>query len=183
MKLSRLVSGVIALAVCLNVSCEFAQIERGQVFSPLMLHPGLERYLGEQFRACEAVTAEDYDPEDLRLLGPRWRVTGDFDGNGQQDICLLMKCPGEGNLLIVAVHRTAAGFEHFVLDRMLCGGRRIGTTLDTEGPGLVRVSMADDVEELKDLSNPGILVNVLETCNERLYYWEDGRYKSAYRGL
>jgi hypothetical protein len=45
------------------------------------------------------------------------------------------------------------------------------------------VSAADGPEKLKKLSNPSIRFAELETCGEMLYYWEDGRYKSAYRGL
>ena len=168
----------ITTGLCLAVSCQLAQIE-----PKLTLHTELERYLEQHFPACEMLTGEDYDSETLRLFAPSWRVTGDFDGNGEQDICLLMKGSNKGVSLLVAVHRTADGFEHFVLNRRQYRGR-VRTTLDTEGPGFARVSMADDVDEqLKELFNPGILATEIETDDETLYYWEDGRYESAYRGL
>lgn len=180
--LRRPILVVLAMGLCLPVSCQLARSEHERAFFPLTLRPELERYLEEHFPTCQVVTGEDYDSEDLRLFAPTWRVTGDFDGNGEQDVCLLMKCPGQGSSLVIAVHRTTGGVKHFVLDRNLCHGR-IGTALHTEGPGLVRASMADEVEKLKGLSNPGIVVSVLETCDERLYYWEDDRYESVYRGL
>jgi hypothetical protein len=161
------------------MSCQFAQVEPERAFSPLTLHPELERYLEEHLPTCEVLTQEHYEPRVLRAFAPRWQVTGDFDGNGEQDICLLMKCPLEG-MSAVAVHRTADGFEHFVVDRWQPSAR---LTVDTEGPGPVVVSGGDEAYMYTTISNPAITVRLMETCDVRLYYWENGRYQIVRRGI
>jgi hypothetical protein len=181
MKLTRWLYVAVPAGLCLSVSCQFAQLDREERSPPQTLHPKLKHYLEENFPSCEVVTLEDYPPY-LRDLNPKWQVAGDFDGNGRQDVCLLMRSPAQGFLLVVTAHKAAYGFKHFVLHRWHYTGS-IWTTLDTEGPGLVSVSMADEEDRRKRISAAAISVSVLETCYNKLHYWENGHFESVYRGL
>lgn len=141
-------------------------------------------YLEEVLPGYVEVTLEDYS--EIYVKNDRsWltrNVSADFDGNSQNDFALLMKT-STGNVVLVSVHAIEESYEHYVIADDL-GKSPTRFVLGVDGPGPTSVGMADAVPpRIKDLKWPGITANEMETCNSLFYYFEDGKYVKAYRGL
>lgn len=140
------------------------------------------QYISTNFgEHCFIIQKTDFEFEVLKYFDPRIQVIGDFDGNGFQDIALIIKCPNKG-IFVTAFHKSKEGFKHFILESR----KRTDyfkEVLSKEGPGKVTISMADEPQKTKKISNVAIAVNWLETCYDVLFVWEEDKYISYYRGL
>jgi hypothetical protein len=56
----------------------------------------LNAYINVQFNQFTVVELEDYEPYILDFMTPSINIIGDFDGNGYQDICNILKAAKKG---------------------------------------------------------------------------------------
>jgi len=140
----------------------------------------LDQYIANTLKSCKIVEIKDYDKEILSFFKPTTKVLGDFDGNGFEDICLIIKCPQR--ISVISFHKFKNGFKHYILETRE-GSNYIQETLIKENAGPVRISMADEEVKTKKLAHVAITVEWIETCYNTIYIWENDQYVSFYRGL
>ena len=144
--------------------------------------PEVNQYISDSIgKDCTTVQRTDYDSWVFQFTDPHPQVLGDFDGNGLEDVALIVKCPGKG-VSVTAFHRFEQGFKHFVLEARE-ETFSIKEVLAKEGPGHVIISMGDQPKETTNIEHPAIAVEWMETCYEAIYIWVNGKYKRYYRGL
>lgn len=142
------------------------------------------QYVKLNLSGLRFVTKDDYRADQYEYFAKdiRWAVSGDFDGNGIEDIAGLM-VKNSRTVSLIAFHRFKNGICHYVLTESL-GDLPTGNTLRLQRAGLTWVSHADANEtEYKKLKTPGIVEDLMETCHTMLHYWENGKYHSVYRGV
>jgi hypothetical protein len=140
-------------------------------------------FLKEAYPDHAPMTLADYHATTVERASEYlvWNVSADFDGNGMDDVALLMK-DGESNTLLVTVHVFEHGFEqHLVRDEF--GRLPEPWVLGLSEPGVTYVGTGESGQaEYKDLTSPGIVLVLMDTCSNSLYYFDEGEYSGVYRG-
>ena len=140
----------------------------------------LIKYFNSKFKECRVISLSDYSEETLHYSKPTILLTADFDGNGYEDICLIVKC-GTNIFKVIAFHKNKDGFKHYVLES-IDNIEITRSTLGLEGPGMVIISMADEKRKKIKISNKAIRIEWIETCYDQIYIWDKIKYISYYRG-
>lgn len=135
---------------------------------------------GYRLRPASAIGTEAL--EELREEHPEARspyaVSGDYNGDGRIDAAVLLKKGSRA--LLVALHATPNGrYEGYVLER---GPWVDGLYLLPQAPGPVEYTAARDdtraTAATLTLPAPAVRFHPVE-AGARVYYWQDGRYRSV----
>jgi hypothetical protein len=149
----------------------------------VVLPERISKYLEEELPAYSLVSKSDYDQfwfeNDEEPF--HWIVQADLDDNGYDDYALLMK-KGE-NVALVVVRQFKKRCKHDILHESPAGVP-LREVVSLDDPGVKHMGMIDEVDApKKELKNPSIITNILESCASLRYYWEGGEWHKVYIGL
>ena len=141
----------------------------------------LQKYINQHFRQYTPIKTIDYESYVLDFINPNSQIIGDFDGNGYEDICVVLKKHPKG-IYVISFHKQEHSFNHFVLNKRDWTST-VRENLELEESGHVRISSPDSALETILIKNPAIILEFIETDSETLYIWEKDQFETYDRGL
>lgn len=174
-------------AFCFQATGSPEHLNARSPLSRCALPEPVRSYLANNPEGFEPIEKKDYSSLLLEYVIDHegdyihWLLCADFDGNEKEDYALLVKKNGKISLVVVRTLK-----DRFVRDILEADVENMpcNLALKSHPLGPTRMGMVDARDPpVKKLRNPAIISSTAKTDDDRLWYWEKGRWYRVYVGL